>query len=91
MPAPKYIFLESTSGNKTHESMDKVYNELQYIINRTIERGGKVLIPSFAVERAQEIIYFIKNLMADGKIPKIPVYVDSPMAVNATGVFSIHS
>ena len=91
MPAPKYIFLESTYGNKTHESMDKVYNELQYIINRTIERGGKVLIPSFAVERAQEIIYFIKNLMADGKIPKIPVYVDSPMAVNATGVFSIHS
>lgn len=91
IPAPKYIFLESTYGNKTHESMDKVYNELQYIINRTIERGGKVLIPSFAVERAQEIIYFIKNLMADGKIPKVPVYVDSPMAVNATGVFSIHS
>lgn len=91
IPAPKYIFLESTYGNKTHESMDKVYNELQYIINRTVERGGKVIIPSFAVERAQEIIYFIKNLMADGKIPKIPVYVDSPMAVNATGVFSIHS
>jgi metallo-beta-lactamase family protein len=90
-PAPKYIFLESTYGNKTHESMDKVYNELQYIINRTVERSGKVIIPAFAVERAQEIIYFIKNLMADGKIPKIPVYVDSPMAVNATGVFSIHS
>lgn len=91
MPAPDYIFMESTYGNKTHESLDTVYQELAYTINRTIERGGKVIIPSFAVERAQELIYFIKNLMADGKIPRIPVYIDSPMAVNATGVFSIHS
>ncbi|MCF0126055.1 MAG: MBL fold metallo-hydrolase [Clostridia bacterium] len=90
MPAPDYIFMESTYGNRTHESLDKVYKELQYSINRTVERGGKIIIPSFAVERAQEIIYFIKNLMADGKIPRIPVYVDSPMAVAATGVFSIH-
>jgi metallo-beta-lactamase family protein len=91
MPAPEYIIMESTYGNRLHESLDTVYQELAYTINRTIERGGKVIIPSFAVERAQELIYFIKNLMKDGKIPEIPVFIDSPMAVNATGVFSIHS
>jgi metallo-beta-lactamase family protein len=91
MPAPDYIVMESTYGNRLHESLDTVYQELAYTINRTIERGGKVIIPSFAIERAQELIYFIKNLMHDNKIPRVPVYVDSPMAVNATGVFSIHS
>lgn len=91
MPAPDYIFMESTYGDKRHEALDKVYQELQYVINRTVEKGGKVLIPSFAVERAQELVYFIKVLMAEEKIPRIPVYIDSPMAVNATGVFSIHS
>lgn len=90
IPAPDYIFMESTYGNRTHESIDTVYQELSYIVNRTIERGGKVIIPSFAVERAQEIIYFLKVLMRDEKIPRVPVYVDSPMASNATGVFNIH-
>lgn len=90
MPAPDYIFMESTYGNRTHENIETVYQELTYIVNRTIERGGKVIIPSFAVERAQEIIYFLKVLMKEGKIPRVPVYVDSPMASNATGVFNIH-
>lgn len=90
MPAPEYIFLESTYGDKTHESLETVYQELIYVINRTIERGGKILIPSFAIERAQEIIFFIKTLMADKKIPRIPIFVDSPMASAATGIFSIH-
>lgn len=90
VPAPDYMYLESTYGNKTHESIDSVYQELTYIINRTIERGGKVIIPSFAVERSQELIYFIKVLMSQEKIPRVPVYVDSPMAANATGVFNVH-
>lgn len=90
MPAPDYIYLESTYGGKVHESIDTVYQELAYIINRTVNRGGKIIIPSFAIERAQELIYFIKVLMAQEKIPKIPVYIDSPMASNATGVFNIH-
>lgn len=90
IPAPDYIYLESTYGNKTHESIDTVYQELSYVINRTIERGGKVIIPSFAIERAQELIYFIKVLMNQNKIPRVPVYIDSPMASNAVGVFNIH-
>ena len=90
IPAPDYIYLESTYGAKIHESIDTVYQELAYVINRTIERGGKVIIPSFAVERAQELIYFIKVLMKQEKVPRVPVYIDSPMASNATGVFNIH-
>lgn len=90
MPAPEYIIMESTYGNKTHESLETVYQELAYMINRTIERGGKVIIPSFAIERAQELIYFIKVLMREDKIPKIPVWIDSPMAANATGIFNVH-
>jgi len=90
IPAPEYIFLESTYGDKTHESIETVYQELTYVINRTISRGGKVLVPSFAIERAQEIIFFIKVLMAKNKIPRVPIYIDSPMASNATGVFNIH-
>ena len=90
IPAPDYIVLESTYGNRLHQSTVQCYNELENIINETVERGGKVIIPSFAIERAQEIIYHIKCLMLDNKIPKIPVYVDSPMATSATGVFNIH-
>lgn len=90
MPAPDYIFLESTYGNREHESLEHCYGELKAVINETIKRGGKVIIPSFAVERAQEIIYYIKRLMATDEIPRVPVYVDSPMASNATGVFNIH-
>jgi metallo-beta-lactamase family protein len=90
MPAPDYIFLESTYGNRTHESLEHCYGELTNVINETIKRGGKVIIPSFAVERAQEIIYYIKRLMAVDAIPRVPVYVDSPMATAATGVFNIH-
>lgn len=88
---PDYLILESTYGNKTHSSTDTIYQELSYIINRTIERGGKVIIPSFAVNRTQELIYFIKKLSRQNKIPRVPIYIDSPMAANATGVFNIHS
>jgi metallo-beta-lactamase family protein len=90
MPAPEYIIMESTYGNKTHETIDTVYQELAYLINRTIERKGKIIIPSFAIERAQELIYFIKVLTRENKIPRIPIWIDSPMAANATGVFNIH-
>lgn len=90
MPAPEYIILESTYGDRLHKSSLQCYTELESIINETIERNGKVIIPSFAIERAQELIYHIKCLMAENKIPRIPVYIDSPMATAATGVFNIH-
>jgi metallo-beta-lactamase family protein len=90
MPAPDYIVLESTYGNRTHQDQGVALKEFANIINRTVERGGKVIIPTFAIERAQELIFHLKTLMNEEKIPRLPVYVDSPMAVNATGVFNIH-
>ena len=89
-PAPDYIVMESTYGNRKHQDAGLALKEFANIINRTIERGGKVIIPTFAIERAQELVYYLKNLMREEKIPRIPVYIDSPMAVNATGVFNIH-
>ena len=90
VPAPDYIVMESTYGNRLHEDLDYSLDEVARAITETIERGGKVLIPSFAIERAQEIIYHLKVLMMKNKIPKIPVFLDSPMATTATGVFQIH-
>lgn len=89
-PSPDYIVLESTYGNRLHESFEDSMETITDTINETIEKNGKVIIPSFAIERAQEIIYYLKVLMMKNKIPKIPIYIDSPMASTATGVFNIH-
>ena len=89
-PAPDYIFMEATYGNRLHEDLECSLEDLAGIINETSERGGKIIIPTFAIERAQELIYYLKVLMQKNKIPKLPVYIDSPMATTATGVFQIH-
>ena len=60
------------------------------IVRRAIDRKGKIIIPSFAIERAQEIVYYLHLLQDQKKIPQIPIYVDSPMASNATGIFQLH-
>lgn len=90
MPAPDYIFLESTYGNRLHESQQLAINDLVRIVRRAIDRKGKIIIPSFAIERAQELVYYLHLLVDQKKIPKIPIYVDSPMAANATGIFQLH-
>ena len=90
VPAPDYIFLESTYGNRLHEDQQIAMKDLIRIIRRIIDRKGKLIIPSFAIERAQELVYFLHILEDQKKIPKIPIYVDSPMATNATGIFQLH-
>jgi metallo-beta-lactamase family protein len=86
-----YLVLESTYGNLRHEQDDPKV-KLAAVINRTVERKGVVLIPVFAVGRAQEILYYISLLKSSGVISKdIPVYLNSPMAVDATAIFSHHS
>lgn len=93
-PAPPdaadYVLMESTYGNREHESFATMEEELRDIVNATHARGGKIIIPSFALERAQEVVYALKLLEVDGAIPTIPVYVDSPMTVNVTEVFRLH-
>ncbi|MBN2050777.1 MAG: MBL fold metallo-hydrolase [Spirochaetales bacterium] len=90
IPTPDYLVLESTYGDRLHEDTGTVMNHLAEVINRTAGRGGRVIIPAFAIERTQELIYYIHLLLDQKKISPIPVYLDSPMAVNATSIFQIH-
>jgi metallo-beta-lactamase family protein len=90
MPPLDYLVIESTYGNRLHETADTAMDKLADVINRTVDRGGRILIPAFAIERTQELIFFIHLLSDRNRIPKIPIYVDSPMAVNATGIFKAH-
>jgi len=82
-----YLFIESTYGGKEHEDLKDAEVKLAQAITRTVKRGGKVIIPSFALERTQLIVYSIGELIKRKLISKIPIYVDSPLAVNLTGVF----
>jgi metallo-beta-lactamase family protein len=90
LPALDYLIIESTYGHRLHEQIDSAMDKMAHVINRTIERGGKVIIPAFAVERTQELIYFLHLLNDQQRIPKVPIYVDSPMATNATSIFRVH-
>jgi metallo-beta-lactamase family protein len=84
------LLTESTYGDRVHDNTDKMDDDLATIVNRTYARGGKLLIPSFALERAQEVIFALKGLRVKGLIPAIPVYVDSPLTVKITDVFKLH-
>ncbi|MCB0356719.1 MAG: MBL fold metallo-hydrolase, partial [Bdellovibrionales bacterium] len=81
-----YLVLESTYGDRLQPKMDTL-TELETIINKTFQRGGVVVIPSFAVGRTQELLYLIARLEREKRIPHLPVYVDSPMANNATEIY----
>ena len=82
-----YIFLESTYGNRLHPETDTKL-ELETYINNTVDKGGTIIIPSFAVERAQTIMYLLWQLKEEGKIPNIPYIIDTPMGINALDIFS---
>ena len=85
-----YLITESTYGGKKHAPPSESKDRLAEIVKRTSARGGKVIIPSFAVGRTQEIVYALDQLWNEDRLPPIPVYVDSPLAVNATGVYLAH-
>ena len=78
-----FIITESTYGNRVHEAYDKE-GELAKIVNEVVERGGNLVIPAFAVGRTQVLLYYFQKLQAEGRIPQVPIYVDSPMANKAT-------
>ena len=84
------LIIESTYADHVHESVPRAEEHLGEVVRRVAARGGKVLIPSFAVGRCQELIYGLHQLHRAGKIPEIPVYVDSPLAVDITTVFRMH-
>ena len=85
------LFIESTYGDRISAPIDTVDDQLAEVINRAYERNGKIIMPVFAVERAQEVLYRLASLIANGRIPdQIPIFLDSPMAVEATMIFSRH-
>ncbi|MCX7027660.1 MAG: MBL fold metallo-hydrolase [Spirochaetes bacterium] len=90
LPGLDYLVLESTYGDKIHEERSGAIERLADIISRTGARGGKVIIPAFAVERTQELVFDLHLLLDQGKIPDLPIWVDSPMAIDATAIFSLH-
>ncbi len=90
MPPTEYLVTESTYGNRFHESMLDAGAKLKEIVNRVANRGGKIVIPAFSVERTQEMIYHLNVLWQKKEIPDIPVYVDSPLSVNISEVFINH-
>jgi metallo-beta-lactamase family protein len=85
-----WLICESTYGGKEHDPPSKSKQRLEAIIDRTSGRGGKVIIPAFAVGRTQEIVHALDQLWNENRLPPIPVYVDSPLAVNATSIFIAH-
>lgn len=90
IPAPDYIVLESTYGDRRHEDSQIAMDELVTIVRKAVKQKGKIIIPAFAIERTQELVYYFHLLVDQKKIPEIPIYVDSPMATNATGIFQVH-
>lgn len=85
------LWLESTYGNRLHKSREETSRELLKIVQEAIAHQAKVIIPAFAVERTQDIIYTLGQFMREGLIPSIPVYIDSPLAISATEIFKKNS
>ncbi len=90
-PQADIVVMESTYGNRLHKRLEPSIDELYQAINRTIVRNGNVLIPSFALERTQELLYYLREGIEQGRLPlHLPVYLDSPMAISATQIFRHH-
>src|SRR5215212_817046 len=85
-----YLLMECTYGDKPHDDPSAAFEEFHEIVRRTIKRGGKVIIPAFAVGRTQELVYHLNMMMYANGLTPVPVFVDSPLAVNASNVFTRH-
>ena len=89
-PPCDYLIMESTYGSRLHTELGHVAQKLADVVNRTCSRGGKIVVPAFAVGRTQQLVYLLNQLSEAKQIPGIPVFVDSPLAVKATQVFRAH-
>lgn len=90
LPPVDYLILESTYGGRFHKSATHVAGKLRDVVNRTCARGGRIIVPAFAVGRTQQLVLLLHELANAGQIPSIPIFVDSPLAVNVTEVFRKH-
>ncbi len=90
VPPCDILLCESTYGGRTHQPIELMADDLGAAVRRTVERGGKVLIPAFSLGRTQTVVYFLHQLTSAGQLPDVPIYVDSPLAADATEVFRLH-
>ncbi|HLH43815.1 MAG TPA: MBL fold metallo-hydrolase [Bryobacteraceae bacterium] len=90
MGACDYLIMESTYGDRLHKQIHNVADKLADVVNRTASRGGKIVVPSFAVGRTQQLVLMLHELIDARRVAAIPIFVDSPLAVNATEVFRKH-
>ena len=86
-----YLILESTYGGRLHDPIEQANEKLAKVIHDTVARGGKIIVPAFSVGRTQELVYSLHKLLDEGKIPEIPIFVDSPLSTNVTEIFRLHS
>ncbi len=84
------LLMECTYGDRPHDDINQAFDELGAVVNRTIRRGGKVIIPAFSVGRTQTLVYYLNEAMSSGEIPTVPVFVDSPLAVSASDIYRRH-
>jgi len=85
-----YVVMESTYGDRMHGDITQMHDELERIVVGAVARGGKIIVPAFAVGRTQELVYALNELKRQGRLPPIRVFVDSPLAVNVTEIFKRH-
>ena len=90
LEAMDYLIMESTYGDRLHKEIGKAAEKLEDVVTRTAARGGKIIVPAFAVGRTQQLVLLLHQLMDVARIPSIPIFVDSPLAINATEVFRKH-
>jgi metallo-beta-lactamase family protein len=83
-----YIIMESVYGNRNHEPKEQRINEFERIIKETIARGGTLVIPAFSIDRTQVLLYELNNMVEQKRIPSVPIFVDSPMAIKATEIYA---
>jgi metallo-beta-lactamase family protein len=84
------LMMESTYGDRNHPEIASVDTELSQIVSRTIARGGRVYIPTFALERAQEVLFALERLHERGHLPRVPIYIDSPLTIAITEIYKLH-
>ena len=89
-PAADYLIMESTYGGRLHQDLEHVADKLANTINRTCARGGKIIVPAFALGRTQQLILLLHQLTRADRIPSIPIFIDSPLALKTTSVFRAH-
>lgn len=84
------MLMESTYGDREHPPFDDLDDDLAKIVEETIKRKGRVLIPTFALERAQEVLFALTRLQESGRLPEVPIYIDSPLAISITEIYKLH-